>query len=457
MIPMQRPTVSGQRHSPGAGAWALRIGTLLAAIIVGALAGVLGTVPWAIMLAAVVVAALALLFFLGGRQGEKVLALYWVTFCLFSTMLTAYVVGGMFVYFYLALMVVLVGQLSRRSVDIDTTAAWAFVSLFVVVFASLIGYLGSLGGVSLDRLLFIPLGLVSMLVIGPGRTPRLLFGAMIASSLAVAVWVVISAIEAGFAYRGNVSIDQNVVSYFIGIGFVLCLAWFVDQPPQRPSAFLAVLCLLILLGLGYGLVLLASRGAFTSLGIVIVVTIVHSVRSEPRRVWNLALLLLIVSSGLLLPGGQGILKRFEDPSTETGGGRVLIWETVLEATQASTPPQLLFGHGMTSSAQLIRSRFTYLSSTHNSYLLMFYDYGLVGLFLFLFLHAVVFVRVWRRQDAMASQVLLLLVFQMSIGLFISASDSYLYWIALGTTLGATSVSRGSSRDDASNAPALGRG
>lgn len=405
----------------------------------GGLVGLFATLPLGVFLAGIVAVAVLLLLYLGPGFGTKLLALYWVSFCIFSTMLTAYVIGGMFIAFYLALAVALVGYLARDGIGIDATSTWLFVLLFLVVFASLVGYQGSLGGVALDRLLFVPLGVIAALLMASSATPRLLFGAMIASSVAVATWVVVRAAEAGFAYRGSIELDQNVVSYFVGVGFVLCFAWFINKPSPPRRTMLTVLCLLALLLLGYALVLLASRGTFIAIGVVTLVSIVHSVYQNPGRAWRLLLLALIVSSGLFLPGGQGILQRFEDPSTETGGGRVLIWDTVIEATKVSDAAELLFGHGMTSSAKLIRDQFTYLTSTHSSYLLMLYDYGVIGVALFLLLHALVVLRVLRRRDTFGSQVLLLLVFQMSIGLFITASDNYLYWIALGAMLGATSI------------------
>ncbi len=127
------------------------------------------------------------------------------------------------------------------------------------------------------------------------------------------------------------------------------------------------------------------------------------------------------------------------------GGRVLIWETVVGSMQSSTLPELLIGHGMGSSAQLISEEFGYLSSTHNSFLLALYDYGLLGAVLFLLLHLLVLARAWRGRDELPTQVLLLLVFQLSIGMFITASDNYLYWISLGALLGATSVTRRDAR------------
>lgn len=431
--------------APQATAGRVPVITAIAALACGVLAAAALALPstfWLVLTGGFVFGAF---YFLGGRLAEKALATYWLAFCVFSTILTGYVIGGMFNIFYLWLIIAVVVLFSTTGVVIDKVATWILSSLFAVVFASLVGYLGSLGGVALDRLLFIPIAVFSMFIVASGRTPRLMLSVMVVSSLAVAVWVIVTAASAGFAYRGNLELDQNVVSYYIGIGFTLVFGWFVSRKQRGTNFALVVGSLLVLAVLGYGIVLLASRGAMISLSLVMVAALLKSFWADRHRIWRVVLLLLLTSSALLLPGGQGVLKRFSDPSTETGGGRVLIWETVIDSTQGSSMRQLLLGHGMNASEQLIRHEFGYLSSTHNSFLLILYDYGLLGMMLFASLHVLVFMRLVRRRDTLGIQLLLLLVFQVAIGLFITASDSYLYWLALGLMLGATTVNDRESR------------
>lgn len=420
-------------------AGSLPVVMIIAALACGVLAAVALVLPSSFWLVLTGVLVFGALYFFGGRLAEKALALYWLAFCVFSTILTEYVIGGMFNVFYLWLLLAVVVLLATTGVVIDKVATLILSSLFAVVFASLVGYLGALGGIALDRLLFIPLAVFAMFIVASGRKPRLMLSVMVVSSLAVAVWVIVTAASAGFAYRGNLELDQNVVSYYIGIGFTLVFGWFVSHKRRGENFALVVGSLLVLAVLGYGIVLLASRGAMISLSLVMVAALLKSLWTDRHRIWRVVLLLLLTSSALLLPGGQGVLKRFSDPSTETGGGRVLIWETVLDSTQGSSVKQLLLGHGMNASEQLIRHEFGYLSSTHNSFLLILYDYGLLGMVLFAGLHVLVFARLVRRRDILGIQLLLLLVFQVAIGLFITASDSYLYWLGLGLMLGATTL------------------
>lgn len=431
------------------------LGVIGAALAVGAVAAMFVLLPLAAFFTLLAGVAVFTFLLIGRGVGVKLLALYWIAFCIFSTILTQFVIGGMFVIFYMGLALALVGHLVRGGVKIDVPAVWIFALLFLCIFASLIGFQGSLGGAALDRLLFVPLGAVAALLTASSATPRHLFGAMVVASIAVATWVVVRAAQSGFTYRGSIEIDQNVVSYFVGVGFALCFAWFVSRAPRSGGTALEVVGLITLALLGYALVLLASRGTMIAVGVVVVVSLFHVAFTSPRKIFRLVILVLLLSSGLLLPGGRGILERFEDPSTETGGGRVLIWDTVLDATVASGPSELLFGHGMTASSQLVKDRFAYLTSTHSSYLLMLYDYGVLGVTLFLLLHVLVALRVLRRNDGFASQLLALLVFQMAIGLFITASDNYLYWIALGAMLGATLGWLRNSRSSRAHAPPSG--
>lgn len=418
------------------------ISTVVVAILVlgcGLTAGLFPTTPLASLLVPAAGLGAWVFYHLNGTIAEKVLGLYWLTFCLFSTALASYVVNGMFNIFYLGLALAVFASLLRSELLIDKPATWLLSGLFVVVSASLVGYLGPLSGTSLDRLLFVPLAVIAAFIVASGRSLRPLLHAMILSSLVVAVWVIATAASAGFAYRGSLSLDQNVVSYYVGIGFALLCGSFVTRVGASASFFIGSGRLLILATLGYAILLLASRGAMIAIALVMVAALLVSIGADIRRVWRVGLLLALTVSALLLPGGKGVLQRFSDPSTETGGGRVLIWETVIDATRTSRAKELLLGHGMSSSERLIRHEFGYLGSTHNSFLLILYDYGSIGLLLFAALHVLIFARLVRRRDTLGMQLMLLFVFQFSTGLFITASDSYLYWLALGLMLGATSA------------------
>lgn len=410
-------------------------GTVVLLLLLGIGTGFASVAPRPYLVAALSVAVVAGFLLVGRGVSAKVVALYWITFCLFSTMLTEYVVGGMFNVLNLMLLLSVVAQLFTGKLKVDAKSLWLFGLLLAVIIQSLVGYTGSVGGIATDRLLFVPLGALAMLGMSSNSASKWFFGSTVVSSAAVAIWVVASALSTDFAYRASVGADQNVVSLFIGIGLAVCISEFLGARYARFGPLYWVGLVLLLGVMGYSLALLASRGAVISLGLLAIAAVVRLVAITPRSILRFGLLLMAIGSVFLLPGASGILERFQDASTETGSGRVQIWEAVISSAELSDLPQLLLGRGMLSSAELLQGEFTYYTSTHNSYLFMLFDYGLLGFTLFLALHLLILIRAWRTPTRTGTTVILVLVFQMGVGFFITASDSYLYWLSMGALLG----------------------
>ena len=103
---------------------------------------------------------------------------------------------------------------------------------------------------------------------------------------------------------------------------------------------------------------------------------------------NLAVLLAIIGLGVFAYGiyymvtflESDILERFLHMQEDQGSGRLEIWQTVIEDLRQSDTTSFLVGHGYRS----VNISIGYESvPAHNDFLEVFYDFGLVGLMLYL--------------------------------------------------------------------------
>jgi hypothetical protein len=405
----------------------------LAGGTLGAVAGVAVAAPPAWLALAVAMMTLVAILARSTVRSELVVAAYWLVFTLFSTFLTGAVIAGMFYPFYLAFLLAAVLIWILMGLRVHPFVAWTYVGLLFVQVLSLIGYTGSLGGDALEQLIMVPFGALVLLQFrSRGGLRPVALGAL-AASLAVAVWVIVSAVQGDFAYRGNVDVNENVVSFYVGLGFVIALAERLHGGRRggRPATAAVVVAMGVT---GYALVLLASRGMILGLVLAAAALLLRLVVLDRARLGVFALLALVASTGLLLPGGRGVLERFEDPSTATGGGRLQIWATLGHELARAGPRDLLIGHGFEASRVVVARNFASLDSTHNAFLKVLYDMGLAGLALFLTLHAFVMERSWRIPGRDGALALGLVVFLLGSNLFMSTPDNFLYWTALGFAL-----------------------
>lgn len=416
------------------GTLALPPGLWIAGAALGIVAGAAAVAPTGYLVAGVAAIATAAAFLRATVRSELVVAAYWIVFCVFSTMLTGAVIGGMFYPFYAALLLGAVLGLVVGGLRIHPFVGWTYVAFLVVLVLSLVGYQESLGSATLERLIVYPFGALILLQFRSARGVRTVALAAVAASLAVSTWVIVSAVQGDFAYRGAIDVNENVVSFYVALGLVVVLAERLHASDAGRRIGPTVAAILATGTMTYALVLLASRGMIIGVVLATVVLAVRVAIVDPRRLGFLAVVLVVASSGLLLPGGQGILERFDDPSTATGGGRIQIWATIGRALAASGPGEMLLGHGFEASSELVSRAFSSLNSTHNAYLQVVYDFGIVGLASFLALHVFVVVRSWRAPRRDGALMLGLVAFLLGSNLFMTTPDNFLYWTSLGLAL-----------------------
>jgi len=101
--------------------------------------------------------------------------------------------------------------------------------------------------------------------------------------------------------------------------------------------------------------------------------------------------LIILLATFMLDQGSQLATRFADVQelaaggeleSSIGSGRIGIWGAFLDALQEAHPLNLLFGHGLTSS-WYVAQRIGLPYESHNSYLAIVFDMGIIGLIFYL--------------------------------------------------------------------------
>lgn len=410
----------------------------MAAGLIGLLLGAVAAVEPVYAAIGVAVVVLGVVFIQARVHSELVVAAYWLTFTGVSTVFREADVDGAFFPFYGALLFSVAVALWRRGLRLDRRIAWVYGAFLVVLLLSLLAPGSVAGGDSLRRLIVYPFGALVLFQFGSATGLRAVALTAIGTSLAVSCWVIVTAFQAGFTYRGDLDVDQNVVSFYIGLGLMLLLARRLDGARATGTSIGAALDWLAVTVMAYATLVLASRGTIIAISLTLLALFVRELMQAKRRLGVFAALLVVGTMGFILPGGQGLLERFEETGVDTGGGRTLIWSVVIDGIMVSRPSELLVGHGFGASRELVGARFTSLSSPHNAYLQVFFDLGLVGLVLFLALHGLVVVRAWSVPGREGAQMLGLVVFLLAVNLSITAQDNFLYWTALGLALAMSS-------------------
>lgn len=408
------------------------------AVLVGAIAGVsaafalggLGYVAGAVLLLVLVLRS--------SDIGATVVGAYWAAFAIKSTVFSDVVIQGLFYPFYVAIAVAVLAVLIRRGLTVSPLIFWSIFAFFIALFGSFVGYDKPVDGEFVQNVVAILVcPLVFLAVQSRGGLNTLIVLALAAGTF-VSGWVIVSSLESGFVYRGDVGIDQNIVAFVVGISLVVVLALvFAPGPRLGRGAYVG-----LVLGGGtmtYALLLLASRGMTIALAGAVVVLAGAALKRDPRFAYTLLLTVALGASLLLLPGSDGLMQRFQGESVDSAGDRAPIWAATVQAIGEGNLKELLVGHGFESSSEVVRQATATTTSTHNAYLAWLHDLGLVGLVLFLLLHAGVLVKAARDGSAYGLAAEGVICFLLVANLTITATDDFMYWLALGFAMASVNV------------------
>ena len=172
-------------------------------------------------------------------------------------------------------------------------------------------------------------------------------------------------------------IDPNYFGNVCGMGVVLAYNIVVNRLSPNKS-FSKIAMLTVPMGMLL-LVMNASRGAFLSMGLAIVVITLFSKVKIKKKIG----IAVLVALGVLVMYSLGafdlLSERLMDED-DTGNGRTLIWEAKMLGYMSGNTCEKFFGIGYKEGFFLaIPGGFGF----HNDYLAFLVDYGVVGLILFL--------------------------------------------------------------------------
>lgn len=369
-----------------------------------------------------------------GVTSEILLATYWLAFCLYETVFAHVTIERFFYPFYLAFAGSAVVTLFRRGVRLWMPAALAYAAFLLAVAAGFIGFEDPVAFEPVQRVVAYLFGFLATIQVRSLRGLRLVAAGSLATSMLLSTYVIASAARSGFAYRGNVPADPNVVAFFIGPGAVVGVAILLhalSDPRLRRRIGPALIAVGLTL---YASTLLASRGMAIALALALAAAVLRGVQRDPRRVAFVLVVVALGGTAIVLPGGRGLVERFEGERVESGGSRLPIWEATWEAYTDGTASELLFGRGFDASKKLVRRGFGTVTSTHNAYLQTLYEFGSLGLLLFVALPLMALIRSSVLAEPWGDLATGLSVFLLAASLSVNAADGFLYWAALGLVL-----------------------
>ena len=403
---------------------------VLALAGVGLVMGVLVTKLSLLVLAAAALGGGALVLVLV-RWPEVGPSLFWLAYSLQGTVFAGFSITGMYYPLYALMAVNAVLALLLKRMVIGWRLLPYALFLFVILL-SLLPVSDVFDFATKQRLFIYFIGFLVFFQFPTRRVAHLLIWVQVVSTLAIGIWVVTASVASGFAYRAGVDVNQNSVSFVLAFGILAMLG----QVMGRKLNVWAAVALWAAAGVGfYGMLLLSSRGMSIGLALAAIVMYGRIVFKARRR--SLLILIAALAAGAVLmslPGSNELFVRFNSADVASANQRLPLWKASINEIESSNLYQLLLGRGFASSMTLIRRVSVTLTSTHNAYIQMLYDFGFVGLFVFLWMHAALLARFWRSTSATALYASGVVVFILMADATMTAPDQFLYWIAIGHLL-----------------------
>jgi O-antigen ligase len=348
-----------------------------------------------------------------------------------STIIGGFEIRGLYYPIYLLMIFNAVVGLVTRRVKVSNSVVIVYLLFYLLVLISLFQISTGVNFELFQKLFIYLLGLIVSFQFTSERAFWSLARVQTWSGIIVAVWVVISSVQSGFADRGVSEVNQNNVATLIAFGLIPLFATQLSGKAvfwRRGAGWLA-----LALGI-YAMLLLASRGMTVALAMAFILMFAR-VLNNPRR--SIPLILLATAGALVLaslPGSNNLAERFTQADVASANGRTPLWNAALREIETAPPAQLLFGHGINYSWIVTNRVVGFFYSVHNTYLQMVLEFGLVGLGLFLTLHFIPLVFLWRFKDALSLYGMGVVTFLLFSNLTNVASDAFFYWVTLGAVL-----------------------
>ncbi|MCA9839469.1 MAG: O-antigen ligase family protein [Trueperaceae bacterium] len=411
---------------------------VLMAVLFALILGVgVGYAPFYFSLLGGLVVGLAAAWFMV-KYPHLTVTVFWVLFTVQATVFSQITIQGLYypIYGLMLLNVLLLFGQEKRKVPWFTISLYA--AFFIIVLLSLFSIAAV---VTIDfeiwqKLFIFFLGAVVAFQFRSERSLTHFAYGQIFSMLIISAWVIDTAAKTGFADRGGIGVNENVVSAMIGLGIIPLYTRLI----AGKNNFLSRTFILALFMFGlYALLILASRGGTIALAMALFVITMRILFNPKRFIYLIfgGMLALIALSSL--PGSNNVFVRFSASDISTLNDRLPLWQAGVSTIMRSTPFQLFFGHGFDASRVVAGTIFGHLDSIHNAYLQFIIEFGIIGLTLFLAIHLVSFFQSWRYDDERALHATGTITALLFFNLTGTTPDTFIYWIALGFALAVSMV------------------
>jgi hypothetical protein len=179
--------------------------------------------------------------------------------------------------------------------------------------------------------------------------------------------------------------DPNYLGCVLVIGIVVSFYFFMNRVKDK---LVLRISYLVVAASGYlTLGMLASRGAFVSAIVPTLYILYKKTNSIKNLVYVAVFVVMVIAALSRMDYFAGLFARINSDDA-TGSGRTEIWQESFTLFLRSNIFVLLFGGGTDYANVLCGRAFDMRSfSPHNNYLAVLYDYGIVGLAMFLLIIA----------------------------------------------------------------------
>lgn len=195
---------------------------------------------------------------------------------------------------------------------------------------------------------------------------------------------------------------------------------------------------LLLLILAFVSTIFSSKRGATIIMILALIPVSRSVFSKmSSKTWRsvfvvlmvvaISYLSLFISNSYL---GGVLMDRFADVEESGGSGRMDLWELTIDAFNNSNISNQLFGHGYRAVSYLADA-----TGAHNDFLEILYDYGVIGLVFYLFIHLFMIMKMIRLRKQKNNlffpfAVMYIIFFVMSMVSILIVQQRYLVYMAV---------------------------
>ena len=167
----------------------------------------------------------------------------------------------------------------------------------------------------------------------------------------------------------------------------LCPFVFVPRVRKQEYQYLLIIPMVIIC------ILLAKRSAIINVGLELFVYSLFLFRNKSNnKTWHILLYIgVIVAAAVFISSGfrsfiDSTFERFETMQSDQGSGRVEIYESSFRNIDTFSFLEILVGRGYGSIVEIGNT------NAHNDALQLFYEFGLVGLFFYVALIVILFIR-----------------------------------------------------------------